>query len=204
MNQPLSDTQFSRRARRLRLLISDIDGVLTDGGMYFDPVGRELKRFNVRDGINIHLLRQVGIRFGAITGEKLDLIAARMKKLGADFLYMGIANKRACIEQLMEQERLTADQIAYVGDEINDLVLIDHVGLFLCPADANPVIRDRADHVIPVAGGSGVLRAVVKLLLEARGQFDQAVTGFIEHSLSRRDDEYVNCMDSTTRDPNEG
>lgn len=198
----MNDAEFHARAKDIAVLLSDVDGVLTDGGMYYTRDGDELKKFNVRDGVGILLLRQVGVRFGAMTGECIELVERRMRKLRADYLYMGVSDKAACLDAFLTQYEFDAKQVAYVGDEINDLTLIDRVGLFFAPKDANRRVLEKAHRVVATPGGRGVLREVAELLLDARGEYEHALASFLNNSRSTDQPGAgpINVLDATEPD----
>ena len=164
------------------MVITDVDGVLTDGGMYYAEQGDELKRFNVRDGVGVVLLQAAGIRVGAMTGESTPLVTRRLEKIGVEFLFHGVKDKRACLRAFLDQVGGEPEQVAYVGDEINDLCLIDEVGLFFAVADGNPEVRRRANVVLETRGGDGPLREVAWRILESRGEMESALASYRKRS----------------------
>jgi YrbI family 3-deoxy-D-manno-octulosonate 8-phosphate phosphatase len=161
-------------------VITDVDGVLTDGGMYYTETGDELKKFNVRDGAGVALLKAAGLKAGAMSGEKLELIDRRLQKINLDFSFTGIKNKLTCLEQYLAENRLDAKQVAYIGDEINDYCLLEKVGVFFAVADANPVIKDKADYTLKVSGGQGVLGEAAHIILSAQNKFDKALKTYLD------------------------
>lgn len=171
----MMDESLAGRLVQVRLVITDVDGVLTDGGMYYGETGEEMKKFNVRDGAGVALLKQVGIPVGVMTGEHTELVVRRAQKIGADFLFQGVFDKAECLRSVLATRGLESVHVAYVGDEINDLCLAGRVGVFLAPADANPVVCDKADTTLSARGGEGVLREAAILILNARGELETAV-----------------------------
>ena len=155
--------------RKIRLLLTDVDGVLTDAGMYYTEAGDELKKFNTRDGMAFQLLREAGIRTGIITSEETLLVQRRAKKLKADFLYQGkrLGGKLQAAEEICRTMGISLDEVAYVGDDVNCLPLLEAVGLAACPADAVQRVKQVPGIIhLRHRGGEGALRELVDLLLE--------------------------------------
>lgn len=150
---------------KYKMLLTDCDGCLTDGGMYYSEKGDELKRFNTRDGVALGILRNAGFRVGMITGEDVELNRRRCRKLKMDIYAPGCTDKLSCINRLCDEYGITADEIIYVGDEINDYEAIKAVGLSFCPADAHEIIKGIATHTTKAKGGEGVIREVVDYLI---------------------------------------
>lgn len=163
------------RIERVEIVVTDVDGVLTDGGMFYSETGDELKKFNVRDGMGVALLQAAGMKVGAITGESAALIKRRLDKIGMDFSYLGVKNKRTCMTEVLERFDCDSHAVAYIGDELNDQPIFGEVGVFLAPADACEFVRARADHVLRANGGKGVLREAAEFLLREAGAYDRAV-----------------------------
>jgi len=169
---------------KTKVVITDVDGVLTDGGIYYSEEGDELKKFNIRDGVGVALLKFAGLKVGAITGESTELIMKRMKKIGMDFVYTGISDKLVSLHQHLDSNGLHPYEVAYVGDELNDHCLLGHVGIFFTVPDANRLIRQRADLILSVCGGQGVLRSVAEIILDDRGLLNAAVEAYLASKLS--------------------
>lgn len=178
----MTETDFNKKCQAIRLVITDADGVLTDGGMYYSEKGDELKKFNVRDGVGVVLMQLAGIRVGAFTGEATKLVERRLKKIGVDFIFTRVKNKLDCLEKCLSEENYHAAEAAYIGDEINDYCLLGKVGLFFAVADANPIIKEKADFVLETPGGQGSLREVAQILLSAQGKLDQALESYVKNS----------------------
>lgn len=154
---------------RIRALAVDVDGTLTDGGMYYDANGEALKKFNTRDAHGLKLLEQAGVRIGVVTRERSAVVDARMRKLGFRDYLSGQDDKRAALTRLAGQWSCALDEIAYIGDDVNDLPGLEVAGFACCPADAVDAVRARADYVAAARGGDGAVREVCELLLAARG-----------------------------------
>lgn len=153
----------------ISLLLLDVDGVLTDNSLYFGPDGEQLKSFNARDGVAVALLRTHGIRSGVMSGRDSPALMARVRQLTMDFTLTGVRDKLAALETLIDSEALHRGSIAYVGDDVIDLPLADQVGLFMCPADAHPMVKSAADHVLSTSGGKGAAREAAEYVLETSG-----------------------------------
>jgi 3-deoxy-D-manno-octulosonate 8-phosphate phosphatase (KDO 8-P phosphatase) len=170
---------FLEKCRSIRMVLTDVDGVLTDGGKYYGEGGDELKKFNVRDGTGSLLLKQAGVRIGAITGERTQLVHRRVRDLGFDFLYFGIEDKSLVLNRILEEEAIDSSEIAYIGDEINDLCLIGRVGFFMTVLDGNPFLRKKADCVLKLKGGEGALREAATLILQAKGCYETTLEKYL-------------------------
>ena len=160
---------------KIKLFITDIDGVWTDGGMFYDQTGNELKKFNTADSAGILFLRLLGIPTAIITGEDTQIVQRRADKLKVDYLFMGIENKLSIAKSLCEEIDITLQEVAYIGDDINDLALLEAVGLSACPMSAPTYIQDKVDWVIDVEGGNGAFRSFVEEYLEKENMLEQAL-----------------------------
>lgn len=161
-------------ARDIRLLICDVDGVMSDGLIYMGNHGEELKAFNVRDGYGIRCLLTSGIGVAIITGCAARQLEDRCATLGIKHLYQGQSDKTLAFKTLLSKLTLTAKQVAYMGDDLIDAPVMDQVGLSVAVADAHPLLRPRADYVTRIAGGHGAVREVCDLLLLAQGKLEDA------------------------------
>ena len=161
-----------RKAENIRAIFFDVDGVLTDGKIIYDDAGKETKNFNVKDGLIISHLKKAGIVTGAISGRESPSTAKRCAELKVDFCHQGIVDKAAVFEKLVKHYQLKSKEVAFIGDDINDVAIFRRCGLSVCPADAFPYIREEADLVTRVKGGNGVLREVGDLVLAARGDME--------------------------------
>jgi N-acylneuraminate cytidylyltransferase len=155
----------------IKMLLMDSDGVLTDGGMYYSENGDELKKFNTKDGMAIELLKSKGIKVGIITGEDRELVRKRAEKLRVDELYMGIKNKLAVLEKIREKYNLAYSEIAYIGDDINDIDVIKKVGFGCSVSDGMNCVKEVAHYVTSAKGGQGAVREVVELIMGCSNPF---------------------------------
>lgn len=178
----MTQKTFEEKCKKIRLVITDVDGVLTDGGMYYSENGDELKKFSVRDGAGIILMQLAGLRIGAFTGEPTKLVERRLKKIGVNFMFSQVKDKLNCLNKYLSENNYDAKETAYVGDEINDYCLLGKVGLFFTVTDANPVIKEKADFVLETTAGQGCLREVAQILLSAQEKLDQALESYISNS----------------------
>lgn len=154
----------------IKLVLTDCDGVLTDGGVYYGEQGEVLKKFNIRDGMGVERLRKwAEVPTGIITGEMSPSVKQRAAKLNITELHLGIKDKERVLVEILERYSLSPEQIAYIGDDVNDLVVRPYVGVFFCPADALPQVINQADVVLQLPGGSGCFREMAELILAAKG-----------------------------------
>ncbi len=162
--------QFSQ----IKLLICDIDGVFSDGRIYMGNQGEELKAFHTRDGFGVKAVLNAGIDVAVITGRQSSIVNNRMSALGVPHIFQGQDDKLIAYQQLLERLQLRPDEIAYVGDDVIDLPVMNKVGLGIAVADAHPIVQQQADYITSIKGGYGAVREVCDLLLCSRGLLDQA------------------------------
>ncbi len=155
--------------RSIRLLALDVDGVLTDGGMYYGESGDEWKKFQTRDGMGIKLLQAEGLMIAIITMEKTKIVARRAKKLGIQEVHQGIRNKLEILHALVKKYQLTLQEVAYMGDDVNDLGALREVGFSATPADGMDPVREVVHYICRRNGGDGAVREVADLILGAKG-----------------------------------
>ena len=151
---------------RIKLLAMDVDGVLTDGSMYYSEEGEAFKRFNTRDGMGIELLHKNGIIPAIITQEESKIVLKRAEKLNVKEVYIGVKNKLQGIKELALKYNLSLDQVAYIGDDINDLATLKEVGLSFAPSNAARPVKRVAHHVLSRKGGEGAVREAVDFILQ--------------------------------------
>jgi 3-deoxy-D-manno-octulosonate 8-phosphate phosphatase (KDO 8-P phosphatase) len=163
------------RCRAIRLILSDVDGVLTDGGIVFDNQGIEAKRFDVRDGMGIRLWQKAGYRFGLITHRSSHIVKTRVAELGIEILRQGIDDKLKAMRGIIEELRLSASQICYMGDDLPDLPVVRAAGLGVAVADACAELRQEAHYVTTAPGGSGAVRETVELILKAQTRWEDLI-----------------------------
>ncbi len=163
-----------QRAENIRLLICDVDGVMSDGLIYMGNHGEELKAFNVRDGYGIRCLITSDIEVAIITGRNAKLVENRAKTLGITHLYQGQSNKLVAFEKILSDLSLSPSQVAYIGDDLIDWPVMEKVGLSVAVADAHPLLLPKAHYVTRIAGGRGAVRELCDLILQAQGKLEGA------------------------------
>jgi 3-deoxy-D-manno-octulosonate 8-phosphate phosphatase (KDO 8-P phosphatase) len=161
-----------KKAAQIRLLLLDVDGVLTDGGIIIDDRGLETKRFDVRDGLGIALLLRAGIKVGFLSGRSSRSVTRRARELKVRMVYQGVQNKPAVYAKIKKSMGVTDDQIAYVGDDIVDLPLLESAGLGVAVRDGGPELQRRVDYVTRSQGGKGAVREIAELLLKSQGKWN--------------------------------
>jgi 3-deoxy-D-manno-octulosonate 8-phosphate phosphatase (KDO 8-P phosphatase) len=168
---------LARRCQALKLLLSDVDGVMTDGRILLLPGGAEARSFHVRDGLAMVLARGAGLRTGLISGRTSEEVKRRAAELRMDVVHQGVKDKLACLREVLGRLGLEPHEVAYIGDDFNDLPLLREVGLSAAPADAPFEVRDAAYMVMERRGGEGCLREFVEAILRARGDWERALAG---------------------------
>jgi 3-deoxy-D-manno-octulosonate 8-phosphate phosphatase (KDO 8-P phosphatase) len=167
------------KAAQIQLVIFDVDGVLTDGRLYLGNDGNEYKAFHIRDGHGIKMLLDAGVEVAIISGRRAASVERRMTDLGIRHAYLGVQDKLAAFDSLLVRLGLTAEQVAFVGDDLIDLPVMARVGLAIAVRDADPFVRQHAHWQTPSRGGRGAARDVCELLLEARGQLAAARSRYL-------------------------
>jgi 3-deoxy-D-manno-octulosonate 8-phosphate phosphatase (KDO 8-P phosphatase) len=162
---------LAHRQSKIRLLLLDVDGVLTDGRLSYDDQGIQTQVYHVRDGLGIRLLQAVGIEVGLITGRATSALHHRCRDLGIELIMDGIQNKIEALTSIMDKRMLVPEAVAYVGDDLPDLSLVGRVGLFIAVNDAHELLKKRADWVTRAPGGNGAVREVAEALLNAQGHW---------------------------------
>ena len=168
-----------KKAAKIKLVIFDVDGVLTDGKLFFDEQGREYKTFHTRDGFGIRQLRQTGVEVAVISGRNAPVVALRMADLGVPHVFQGQENKLIAFETLSQELSLTPEQIAHVGDDLPDLPLFLRVGLAIAVADCHHSILPYVDWRTSQPGGSGAARDVCDLIMEAQGHYSHTIERYL-------------------------
>ena len=158
----------AERARKIKLVAMDVDGVLTDAGMYYTETGDELKKFNTRDGMGLALAREAGLKTAILTRESTKLVERRGAKMKIDHVFIGITDKLTCMNELLRQLGFTLDEVAYIGDDVNDYELLCHVGLAAAVRDASRLPKSVAHLITEAKGGEGAVRELCEIILEAQ------------------------------------
>ncbi len=168
------------RSQKIKLVIFDVDGVLTDGRLYFGDDGQEYKTFHSRDGHGMKMLMQHHIEIGIITGRTSNVVIHRMNNLGVQHIYQGQLDKRPAYIALRDKLQLTDEQIAYVGDDVVDLPIMTQVGLAIAVADAHTLVQQHAHWITPHNGGMGAARDVCELILQAYGYYEKHMASYLQ------------------------
>jgi 3-deoxy-D-manno-octulosonate 8-phosphate phosphatase (KDO 8-P phosphatase) len=167
------------KASRIRLVVFDVDGVLTDGSLYIGDDGQEYKAFHSRDGHGIKMLLGQGVEIAVITGRTSRVVEHRMKNLGITHVYQGKLDKLPAFQELLEKLGIAEEQTAYVGDDVVDLPVMRRVGLAIAVQDAHPLVRQHSHWQTPSQGGRGAARDVCELIMEARGVLDDEMSHYL-------------------------
>jgi 3-deoxy-D-manno-octulosonate 8-phosphate phosphatase (KDO 8-P phosphatase) len=167
------------KAQHIRLVIFDVDGVLTDGSLYLGDDGQEYKAFNSRDGHGMKMLQYHGVAIGIITGRTSEVVRIRMENLGIEHVYQGKQQKLPAYEELRDKLGLQDTQIAYVGDDVVDLPIMRRAGLAIAVQDAHPLVIQHAHWQTPHAGGRGAGRDVCEMIMEAQGKLQAAMEYYL-------------------------
>lgn len=175
----MTSSEIEQRAARVKLLLMDCDGVLTDGRIWLFENGEEQKGFHTRDGLGIHLLHCAGLRSGIISGRTSTAVETRARTLGMSFLVQGHENKLQAFADVLAKAGVTNAEVAYIGDDLNDLPLILQSGLGVAVADAASEARQRAHFVTKAPGGFGAVREVIELILKAQGRWDDLIESYL-------------------------
>ncbi len=175
----MNEEALLQRAREIRLAVFDVDGVLTDGRLYFLVDGSEFKTFNTLDGHGIKMLIGSGVRTAIITGRQTPVVERRARNLGIHHLYQGREDKMAVLDELLAELRLELHQVAYLGDDLPDLPVIRRVGLGMAVASADAFVRRHAHGVTRARGGEGAAREFCELIMGAQGTLDAAQAAYL-------------------------
>jgi len=168
------------RAAPVRLVIFDVDGVMTDGSLYIDADGRELKAFNSLDGHGIKMLQETGVEIGIITGRMAPVVEHRMASLGVEHVYQGQKDKLLAYNDLLARLGLTAGQVAYVGDDVIDLPVMCRVGLAITVPDTHSLVLEHAHYQTRQRGGHGAVREICEMIMSAQGNLDRILQRYVQ------------------------
>lgn len=170
--------------QQVKLIVLDVDGTLTDGSIIFSEAGEQVKTFHVADGLGIVMAKNVGLRFAVLSGRRSAAVERRMNELGVGDVVQGVGDKGASLRALMERYRLQPPEVAFVGDDVNDLPAFSLAGVKIAVADATQIVRDRADFVTPRGGGRGGVRDAIDEVLRRQGRLDEAVQAYLARPVS--------------------
>lgn len=171
---------IQNKAAAIRLIVFDVDGVLTDGGLFIGDDGQEYKAFNSKDGHGMVMLQTSGVEIAIITGRTSEVVRIRMASLGIERIYQGKREKLPAYEELKQITGLTDEQIAYVGDDVVDLPVMTRVGFAVAVQDAHPLTKQHAHWVTPSGGGRGAAREVCELVMDAQGTLQSALQPYLD------------------------
>jgi YrbI family 3-deoxy-D-manno-octulosonate 8-phosphate phosphatase len=166
--------------KKIRLIIFDVDGVLTDGGIIFGSGGLEIKSFNVRDGHGIKIAKRCGLEIALVTGRTSEVVHRRAQDLGIEKVYQGVWDKKPVLAQLLTELSLMADQVAVMGDDIVDIPVMRRAGVGFTVPEAPEEVRGEADYVTRCPGGRGAAREIVEIILKAQGKWEAAMARYYE------------------------
>jgi 3-deoxy-D-manno-octulosonate 8-phosphate phosphatase (KDO 8-P phosphatase) len=161
---------------KLKLIVLDVDGTMTDGGVYIDSNQVESKKFNIKDGAGILLVQSVGIDFMLLTGRSSACVTKRAEELRIKYVVQGVHCKADYLINFCGQNNLLAENIAYIGDDLNDLPAMHYAGISACPSDAADEVQQYCDFILPQKGGEGVVRAFVEMVLKEKKLWEQAIS----------------------------
>jgi len=167
-------------ARNIKLVIFDVDGVLTTGTLFFDNQGEEYKAFNSKDGHGLRMLLECGLQAAIITGRKSALVEHRMHDLGIDIVFQGYRDKRPAFDLLLQQTGLKPEQVAYMGDDVVDLPIMTQVGMAIAVSDAHHFVIQHADYVTKKPGGTGAAREAIEYILQAQGLLQDKLASYLQ------------------------
>jgi len=161
------------KLKKIRMLMLDIDGVMTDGRIIMDDEGRELKNFNVRDGHGLKVMQRYGIKVAIITGRQSNLVRHRAKDLDIKDVYQKVFNKKEVFEKILKKHKLSPDETAFIGDDIVDIPVLNRVGFSVAVADAVDVVKKQVDYITSHKGGKGAVREVCEMILKAQEKWPE-------------------------------
>lgn len=165
----MGEKSLKKKALQIKLLLTDVDGVLTDNGVYYSERGEEMKRFSIRDGMGVERLRKLaGIETGIITGETSGSVTKRAEKLQITELHLGIKDKAGRLKEILERKALKPGEVAFIGDDVNDLEIMKAVGLTACPANSMEMVLAKVDYTCKNIGGEGAFREFAEWLIASR------------------------------------
>ncbi len=170
--------QFERRAAQLEWILTDVDGVLTDGRITLDGRGEPVKSFHVKDGLGIKMARSAGLKVGFLSARSSAPLERRAAQLGIDVLMSGREDKGTAFDAFLAEHQVTASRVAYIGDDLNDLVVLARCGLSFAPADAAPEVHDVVQVSLATPGGFGAVREMIEAILKARGDWQRVLSAF--------------------------
>lgn len=171
--------KLDARCQSIELILSDVDGVLTDGGVIFDNEGIETKKFHIRDGLGIKLWMRAGFHFGIITARTSHIVKVRARELGVELVRQGFEEKLPVARELIRDMGLSVEQVCFIGDDLTDIAVIKAVGLGVAVADAADEVRQASDHTTKLAGGCGAVREVAETILKSKNRWEDVIQRYV-------------------------
>ena len=169
--------------KKIKLVVIDVDGTLTDAGIYYDMQGNELKKFSTRDAAGFWALQMVGIKTMVLTGRESAMVTKRMRELKVDYCIQNIKNKKEYLENFLKTESLEKEEVMYIGDDVNDLAPMRLAGVVACPLDACNEVKELSNYVSTVKGGNGVVRDVIESLFRENAMWDKCVNALYDAGI---------------------
>lgn len=167
--------EFEEKAKKVKLLLCDVDGVLTDGSVILDEKGRELKSFNVKDGHGIKLLQRMGIEVGFISGRFSEATLRRAEELSISKVYVGVKNKVSILDKILNDLGISLDEVAYIGDDLVDIPIMKRVGFPIAVSDSVDEVKEIAAYITKSRGGKGAVREVAEIILKSKGLWEKVL-----------------------------
>ncbi len=178
--------KIRKKLKRIKAVLLDVDGVLTDGGLYFDSKGNEIKKFNVKDGSGIKMAIKSGIKVGIITGRNSSIVKRRADDLGVNFVFQGVKNKGEILDKICEKMKVKPEEIAFIADDIIDLSLFKKVGLKVAVKDAHKFVKKEADIILNKKGGEGAVREFLDAVISTKKLWNKALLYYLEYGKDRK------------------
>lgn len=163
------------KLKKITLLVIDVDGTMTDAGIYYDEHGNEMKKFCTRDAAGFFSAHYAGIQTMVLTGRESKAVIQRMQELKADFICQNVKDKKKYLQNYMYEKSIAKEQVGYIGDDLNDIAAMQLAGFIGCPADACPEIKDIAHYISPISGGQGAVRDIIRYILQSRSEWKSAI-----------------------------
>ena len=172
--------KLDARCQQIEMILSDVDGVLTDGGVVFDNEGIETKKFHIRDGLGIKLWMRAGFHFGIITARTSHIVKVRASELGVDLIRQGFEEKLTIAQEIIKDHQLSPEQVCFIGDDLTDIPVIKAVGLGVAVANAADEVKTAADLTTKLGGGQGAVRELVETVLKAKNRWDDVIQRYVK------------------------
>lgn len=160
---------------QVKYIVLDVDGTMTDGSVYYDSLGNEFKRFNIKDGLIIKSASEIGMTFVVLTGRKSVIVEKRMNELDVSYVFQGITDKKVFLQKFFSDINIPLEHVAYIGDDLNDMAAMDICGFVACPQDAATEIKEIADYIAKNCGGQGAVREIVEYILKEQNMWEYIV-----------------------------